>query len=53
MKLQEQEKRNLQQEIYNFTSEANKQRKTVASLEEERDKYGYNILIIYILVVSS
>ncbi|XP_033609267.1 cilia- and flagella-associated protein 58 [Cryptotermes secundus] len=39
IKLQEQVKRNLEQGIDNFKSEVNKQRKIVASLEEERDRY--------------
>jgi hypothetical protein len=32
-------KRNLQQESYNLKSEANKRRKIIAGLEEERDRY--------------
>jgi hypothetical protein len=52
IKLHEQVKRNLEQEVYNLKSEANKQRKIFAGLEEERDRWGYISLIIFILVVS-
>ena len=38
VKLQEQEKRNLEKEINSFKFEANKQRKLVASLEKDRDR---------------
>jgi hypothetical protein len=38
-KLQEQEKRNLEKEINSFKFEANKQRKLVASLEKDRDRW--------------
>jgi len=38
MKLQEQERKNMEQEIDNFNSEANKQLKIIASLEKERDR---------------
>jgi len=48
-KLQEQEKRSLEKEINSFKIEANKQRKLVASLEKDRDRWGYMFLIIYIV----
>jgi septal ring factor EnvC (AmiA/AmiB activator) len=38
MKLQEQERKNMEQEIDNFNSEVNKQSKIIASLEKERDR---------------
>jgi hypothetical protein len=44
VKLQEQEKRNLEKEISSFMYEANKQRKLVASLEKDRDRWGYIFL---------
>jgi hypothetical protein len=47
-KLQEQEKRNLEKEINSFKFEANKQRKLVASLEKDRDRWGYMFLHTYI-----
>ena len=49
VKLQEQEKRNLEKEINSFKFEANKQRKLVASLEKDRDRWGCIFLIIYIV----
>jgi hypothetical protein len=49
VKMQEQEKRNLEKEINSFKFEANKQRKFVASLEKDRDRWGYRFLIIHIL----
>jgi hypothetical protein len=52
VKLQEQEKRNLEQEINSLKFEANKQRRLVASLQTERDRWGYMFLIIYILKLS-
>lgn len=48
-KLQEQEKRNLEKEINCFKFEANKQRKLVAILEKDRDRWGYVFIIIYIV----
>jgi len=49
VKLQEQEKRNLEKEINSFKFEADKQRKLVASLEKDRDRWGSIFLIIYIV----
>jgi hypothetical protein len=49
VKLQEQEKRNLEKEINSFKFEANKQRKLVASLDKERDRWGCIFLIVYIV----
>ena len=49
VKLQEQEKRNLEKEINSFKFEVNKQRKLVASLEKDRGRWGYIFLIIYIV----
>jgi hypothetical protein len=40
VKMQEQEKRNLEKEINSFKFEANKQRKLVACLEKDRDRWG-------------
>ena len=49
VKLQEQEKRNLEKEINTFKFEANKQRKLVASLEKDRERWSCIFLIIYIV----
>jgi hypothetical protein len=51
-KVQEQARRNLEQDIDYFNLEANKQRKIIASLEKERDRWGYIFLIIYNLFIS-
>jgi len=40
----------MEQEIDNFNSEANKQLKIIASLEKERDRWGYIFLLIYTLI---
>ena len=39
MKLHEQSKKNLEQEIQNYKEEAQKQRKIIYQLEKERDRY--------------
>ena len=39
MKLHEQSKKNLEQEIQNYKDEAQKQRKIIYQLEKERDRY--------------
>lgn len=39
VKLHEQAKRNLQEEIQNYKEEAQKQRKIIFQLEKERDRY--------------
>ena len=39
VKLHEQSKKNLQQEIHNYKDEAQKQRKIIYHLEKERDRY--------------
>ena len=39
VKLHEQSKKNLEQEITNYKEEAQKQRKIIFQLEKERDKY--------------
>lgn len=39
MKLLEQDKKNLEQEIHNYHQEAQKQRKIIQQLEKERDRY--------------
>lgn len=52
LKEQEEIRRGLEKEIDNLNLETNKQRKMIDSLEKERDRWGYILLIIYNIIFS-